>query len=101
VSDAPLSRDRAKARLNRCIENGVVTYSQHFREELANDDLTREDVLYVCRSGAISKPPERDIRTGRWKYRIEGMTVDRVPIAVVFTFRSVDAVFITVFRRNP
>jgi len=100
LSDAPLSRDRAKARLNRCIETGVVIYSQHFRQELIDDGLTREDVFCVCRSGAISTPPERDIRSGRWKYRIEGLTVDRVHIAIVFTFRSTDVVFITVFRRS-
>jgi hypothetical protein len=30
------------------------------------------DVLSVCRSGAVTTVPEQDIRTGDWKYRIEG-----------------------------
>ena len=45
-------------------------------------------------------PPEEDIKTGEWKYRIEGFTPDHYRIAVVFTFRSDLAVFITVFKRT-
>jgi Domain of unknown function (DUF4258) len=101
VSNEPLSKDRAKAKLNLCLEEGVVLYSRHFREELARDDLTRGDVLTVCRSGMIVMAAEKDIKTGDWKYRIEGMTADRRQIAVVFTFQSELAVLITVFARNP
>ena len=100
MSDRPLSGDRAKARLNRCLEDGAVLYSRHFRDELVNDDLSMEDVLVVCRSGAIMMAPEKDIRTGRWKYRIEGFNADRRTVAVVFTFRTERAVFITVFERT-
>ncbi|MEO5951253.1 MAG: DUF4258 domain-containing protein [Chloroflexia bacterium] len=83
----PLSRDQAKSELNRCLIEGVVVYSKHFREELSNDDLTTEDVLSVCRAGAIIDAPERDIKSGQWKYRIEGITQESGKIAVVFTFR--------------
>lgn len=86
--------------LNRCLEEGAVIYSQHFRDELANDDLTTEDILTVSRSGAIVMAPEKDIKTGQWKYRIEGSTVDGRKVAVVFTFRLESAVFITVFGRT-
>jgi hypothetical protein len=99
VSDQPLGKDQAKAKLNRCLEEGTVIYSKHFRDELANDALTTEDVLAVCRSGAIVMAPENDIKTGKWKYRIEGVTADHRQLAVVFTFRPEQAVFITVFKR--
>ena len=95
-----LTKDRAKAKLNRCLDEGTVIYSKHFRDELANDDLTTEDILAVCRSGAITMAPEKDIKTGQWKYRIEGITADRREVAVVFTFRPGMAVFITVFERT-
>ena len=102
TSDAqPLGKGQAKAKLNRCVEDGVVAYSQHFREELAKDALAMEDVLAVCRSGTIMMAPEQDIETGKWKYRIEGLTADRRQVAVVFTFRQEQAVFITVFERTP
>jgi hypothetical protein len=98
--DPPLSRDEAKARLNECLEDGIVIYTRHFREELANEDLTIEDVLVVCRSGAVVMAPEKDIRTGHWKYRIEANTVERRHVAVIFSFRSEAAVLITVFERT-
>lgn len=79
---------------------GTVIYTKHFRDELVNDDLTMKDVLAVCKSGAVIMEPEKDIKTGKWKYRIEGITADRRQVAVVFTFRSDLAVFITVFDRT-
>jgi uncharacterized protein DUF4258 len=100
VIDPPLGRDQAKAKLISCIEEGSVVYSGHFRDELANARLTTVDVVAVCKSGAIVMAPERDIKTGDWKYRIEGLTADRRNVAVVFTFRPAQAVFITVFERT-
>ena len=99
MNDEPLSKDRAKARLNSCVEEGSIIYTRHFREELINDGLTREDILVVVRSGAVIMEPERDIKTGQWKYRIEGTTVERRQIAVVFAFLTQAAVLITVFER--
>ena len=62
MRDAPLVEDRAKAQLNRCLDEGTVIYSRHFKDELANDDLTTEDILAVCRSGAIVMAPEKTSR---------------------------------------
>jgi hypothetical protein len=98
--DRSLSRDEAKARLNRCIEDGTVIYSRHFRDELMNDGLTISDVLTVCRGGAVIMAPEKDIKTGDWKYRIEGLTSDQCRVAVVFAFRPEQGVLITLFRRT-
>jgi hypothetical protein len=100
VNGLRLGKDLAKVKLNHCLEEGTVVYSKHFREELSNDRLTMSDVLTVCRAGAISREPEIDIRTGQWKYTIDGITADRDRVAVVFTFRSERAVFITVFKRS-
>ncbi len=101
MGDGNLSKDRAKSKLNRGLQEDVVIYSNHFRDELTNDKLTMEDVLVVCRSGAIIDAPEKDIKTGQWKYRIEGKTADGRHVAIVFTFRQDSAVFITVFERTP
>jgi Domain of unknown function (DUF4258) len=100
VKGSPLTKDRAKAQLVLCMEDGVVVNTRHFLEELANDDLTMEDVLAVCRSGAVIMEPEKDIRNGQWKYRVEGPTADLRRVAIVFTFKSELAVFITVFEVN-
>jgi len=41
-----------------------------------------------------------DIKTGQWKYRIEGLTQESGRIAFVFTFRPNQAVLIIVFKRT-
>jgi hypothetical protein len=98
--DAALTRDEAKAVLNRCLEEGEVKYTKHFGEELINDDLSTEDILRICKSGAIIEAPEKDIKTGQWKYKIEGTTSDNRRVAVVFVLRHLLAIFITVFERK-
>jgi hypothetical protein len=100
VIGEPLGSDQAKAKLNRCLQEGRVIYSQHFREELAKDALDMEDVLLVCSAGVIRSAPEIDIRSGQWKYRIEGATLDHKQAAIVFTFKRDAAVFITVFEKT-
>ena len=77
MKNAPLSPDRAKIELNRCLDDGLVIYSRHFKDELAK------------------------VGTGGWKYRIEGWTADKEDVALVFTFKlEQKAVFITVFKRT-
>jgi hypothetical protein len=92
--------------MRRCLGFGEVVPSKHFRDELAGDDLTIEDAWTVLRSGNIYDAPEPDIRTGEWKYRMEGYTPDGQWLAIVFCFRTRGRAFlITVFsveerRRN-
>ncbi|MEO8026375.1 MAG: DUF4258 domain-containing protein [Bryobacteraceae bacterium] len=78
----------------------MVVYSRHFVEELLNDDLDMEDVLRVCKSGAIADSPESDIKTGEWKYRIGGITAEQRLVTVVFVLKTNKAVVITVFERK-
>lgn len=84
--------------LRHCLEDGAVAYGTHFREELAKEKLSIEDAWAVLRRGHIYDPPEQDIKTGEWKYRVEGRTPDGMWIAIVFCFKSVQKAFlITVF----
>lgn len=69
----PLTHDQAKAQLVRCLAAGSVRLTGHFREELAKDGLVMGDVLIACRSGAVLRAPEPDLRTGDWIYRIRGL----------------------------
>ena len=50
-------------------------------------------------SGNNRNGARKDIKTGDWKYRIEGQTAERRQVAVVFCLRPDAAVFITVFER--
>ncbi|MDP3001104.1 MAG: DUF4258 domain-containing protein [Bryobacterales bacterium] len=87
--------------MNLRLDDGLVIYTRHFKQELASDGLTMEDVLAVCRSGVILMAPEKDIKTGDWKYRIEGCTADHENVALVFALKPErEAVFITAFKRS-
>lgn len=46
--------------------------TKHFREEMGNECLEMTDVMLVLTTGRIYDPPEQDIQTRKWKYRIEG-----------------------------
>ena len=84
--------------LRHCLEEGKVIYGRHFREELANEGLSIEDAWSVLRHGQIFRPPEQDIKTREWKYRIEGREPAGTTLAVVFCFKEIDSVFLmTIF----
>jgi hypothetical protein len=84
--------------LHYCLEDGEVVPGKHFRDELANEDLTIEAAWMVLRSGTIYEAPDLDIRTGEWKYRVEGLEPGGKWLVVAFSFKAVDRAFlITVY----
>ncbi len=88
----------AQGVLRDCLEDGNIIPSKHFRDELSNAGLTFEDALYVLRIGRIYDPAEQDIKTGEWKYTVEGHETEGKWIKIVFSFKSVDtALLITIF----
>jgi hypothetical protein len=94
-----LSKDEAFARLQSCLDDGgAVIPTHHFRQELQNENLSFQDALHVLTRGRIFDAPEPDIKTGNWKYRIEGHEPEGLWIAIIFCFKKVDeALLITVF----
>jgi hypothetical protein len=103
---ARISRQEATDLVRHCLEDGEVRYGKHFREALAEEDVTFPDAWAVLRGGIIYEEPEHDIKTGEWKYRIEGHEPEGKWLVVVLSFKAVDTTFlITVFsvdsrRRN-
>ena len=84
--------------LRHCLNDGQVIPSRHFREELKNEDLELLDAYQVLKQGRIYDAPEPDIKTGEWKYRIEGNETGGKWLAIVFTLKTEDsALLITVF----
>ena len=85
--------------VQRCLgPDGCVVTTKHFRDELANDNLTFEDAWHVLRSGRIFDEPEEDMKTGDLKYRIEGADSEGKWLVIVFTLKPVDTlILITVF----
>jgi hypothetical protein len=93
-----LTRAEAANLVRRCLSAGRVIPGKHFREELANEGLDILDAHNVLRTGIIFQEPEPDIRSGDWKYRIEGTDLEGKPLAVIFCFKDEATGFlITVF----
>jgi hypothetical protein len=93
-----LSRTEAADLVRECLSAGRLIPGKHFREELANEGLDILDAYYVLRKGNIFQEPEPDIRSGDWKYRMEGTDLEGKPLAVVFCFKDESTGFlITVF----
>ena len=67
-------------------EEGRVVISHHCRQAMADpqDPFTIEDILSVRAQGGITRPPERDPRTGEWTYRVVGPDQKGDRLAVVF-----------------
>ena len=84
----PLKAEDAVALLRRCVDSGFVIPSKHFREEILNEGLDLVSAYDVLRKGLIYDPPERDIRTGDWKCRVEGREPDGEWLAIVFCFKE-------------
>jgi hypothetical protein len=98
VSVDRLSRTEAVKLLRECVRIGRIIPGKHFRDELANEGLILPDALRVLKAGNIFQEPECDLKTGDWKYRVEGSEVDGKWLAIVFCFKAVDTAFlITVF----
>ncbi len=88
----------ALALLHYCLEKGRIIVTRHFRDELAQEDLTFEDAWSVLRSGAFYREPDQDVRTGEWKYRVESYEPGGKWLVVVVCFKTLDtAALITVF----
>lgn len=83
-----LARAEAAHLVRHCLSAGRLIPTKHFREELANDGLDILDAHNVLRTGNIFHEPEPDIRSGDWKYRMEGTDLDGKPLAVVFCFKD-------------
>lgn len=63
----PLPPQRAKEIVLLVLEHGLLGFSGHAKEEMANDDLSSADCINVLRGG-VYEPPE--LEKGTWRYRV-------------------------------
>ena len=93
-----LTQAEAVDLVRHCLESGSVIPGRHFREKLVKESLDFTDAMYVLAAGNVFDPPEQDIKTGEWKYRVEGRIPDGQWVAIVFKFQTEDSAFlITIF----
>ncbi len=80
--------------LRDCLKEGKVTPGKHFLEELEKEGLTLVDAWHVLGTGSICKPPELNIRSGEWKYTVEGFVPDGARLAIVFCLKQVNHTYL-------
>jgi hypothetical protein len=81
--------------LHHCLSSeGQVIPGPHFRVELESEGLTIPDAWAVLRGGRINDPPEHDIKTGEWKYKVEGQEPEGKWLVIVFSFKAIDTAFL-------
>ena len=89
----PISTNDAKRGIRRILNGGRIVWTQHARDEMANDDLTTVDCVNVLRGGVVQPP---DFIRGTWRYRVESRT-----IAVVIAFGLEDELrVVTAWRKE-
>jgi hypothetical protein len=87
----PLPSNQVKQLVISILEAGIVSFTGHAYDEMANDDLTEVDVRNTLRGG-VARPGE--LRQGTYRYQ-----VGTNRIAVVVGFRSEGwAVVVTAWR---
>lgn len=87
----PLPPSSVKRLLVAILARGVLSFTKHAYEEMANDKLTEIDVRNTLRGG---KARSGEMERGTWRYRVETSRM-----AAVVAFRSEShAVVVTTWR---
>ena len=87
----PLTNTVAQRMILKIFKQGVLAFSSHAYEEMANDDLDENDVRNTLRGGWCRFCEDR---AGSWRYRFE--TYQQ---GAVIAFRTeLSAVVVTAFR---
>ncbi|MFN8583355.1 MAG: hypothetical protein U0163_20560 [Gemmatimonadaceae bacterium] len=76
----PMKPADAKQLARSIVATGVVTFSGHAMEEMANDDLATPDCLNLIRAGVYGGAEQVN---GEWRYRVQTSRM-----CVVITFVS-------------
>lgn len=91
-----LTAGAVRRRIGEILKNGWdVGWTTHSKKELAKDRMTTVDAVNVLRCWRYMDPPEQDIKTGEWKYRIH---TDMMGVVVKFRSET-QLVVITAWRK--
>lgn len=81
------------------MSGGGIGYSNHCRyESMPDRSFSFQDLMAILLNGEVREPPECDRKTGQFKYKMVGETIDGDPgtaVVVIINHRSLRV--ITVF----
>ena len=96
VRDAPLDIAIATKTIRGIAKFGTVIYSDHCKyERMPYKNFSAQDLQIILEEGQVDEPPERDEKTGDFKYRMVGKTVDgdlTTALVVIIDHRSLSVI---------
>ena len=72
----------ARAIFKKSVRQGAFISTKHARKRMHERQVDNNDILGLARTGVVLNPPELDIKTNEWTYRIES---DSLGLKAVFT----------------
>lgn len=94
----PLSSSEAVKRIREIVNFGNVQTTMHCRKRMAERNFGFQDILSILLNGEIKSRPEYDPKHDRYRYRVEGPTIDgdfAVAVTVIVSVRSL--LVVTIF----
>jgi hypothetical protein len=71
------------------MSGGGVEYSDHCRyKSMPDSNFLFQDLMAILLNGEVRENPERDRKTGQFKYKMVGETIDGDPATVVVVILS-------------
>lgn len=85
----PITKERAREIFNRAFLDGSVIYTKHCRERMAERNIDANDLMGLARAGLVYKNPERDVKTGEWKFTMEHPSPQLKAVFTVLTDKKI------------
>lgn len=90
--DRPLGVAEATEMIRGIAKLGTVIQSDHCEyESMPERNLSAQDIQFILEEGEVREPPEPDTKTGDYKYKMVGETIDGDPataVVVILSHRS-------------
>jgi hypothetical protein len=83
-----LSPEQAENKINGIARLGSIVPTRHLSKRMKKRDYDFQDLEQILSFGKVKKSPEYDEEYGRWKYKVEGNTIDGEKATVVVAILS-------------
>ncbi|HYA40877.1 MAG TPA: DUF4258 domain-containing protein [Syntrophobacteraceae bacterium] len=89
VRDRPLDVAVATEMIRGIAKFGAVIQSDHCEfESMPDRSFSAQDLQFILEEGEVREPPKRDEKTGDYKYKMAGETIDGDPATAVVVITS-------------
>lgn len=80
--------------LRACLDQDRYQFQPSAWQRLREMQISVSDALHVLSHGSIDEEPVFDAPLGRWRFTVNGWTVDEEELTIAFAFVEVEGVLI-------